>query len=97
MTSSLHRPTIAAIATASAPAAVGILRISGPDAVAIANRMTGGKASRAQERVATLCRVIDDRGALIDETLLTVFIGPRSYTGENVCEFAGHGLSLIHI
>ncbi|MEN9990565.1 MAG: tRNA uridine-5-carboxymethylaminomethyl(34) synthesis GTPase MnmE [Verrucomicrobiota bacterium] len=95
MTSSLHRPTIAAIATASAPAAVGILRISGPDAVAIANRMTGGKASRAQERVATLCRVIDDQGALIDETLLTVFIGPRSYTGENVCEFAGHGGTLV--
>lgn len=95
MTHSSHRPTIAAIATASAPAAVGVLRISGPDALAIADRMTAGKARRARERMATLSHVLDEQGQLIDETLLTVFYGPRSYTGENVCEFAGHGGTLV--
>lgn len=90
-----HRPTIAAIATAAAPAAVGLLRISGPQAIAIADAMTGGKASTAPERHAWLCIVRDERGEIIDETLLTVFHGPRSYTGEDVCEFAGHGGMLV--
>ena len=95
MPQSAHRPTIAAIATAAAPAAVGILRISGPRAIAIADAMTHGKASTATERRATLCHVREENGQLIDETLLTVFRTPRSYTGEDVCEFAGHGGMLV--
>lgn len=95
MSSTSHRPTIAAIATASAPAAVGILRLSGPDAIAIADRMTGGKATRAEARYVTLTRVTDAQDQLIDETLMTVFHGPQSYTGEDVCEFAGHGGMLV--
>ncbi len=95
MPSLSHRPTIAAIATAAAPAAVGLLRISGPQAINIADAMTGGKASRAPERHARLCVVRSDRGEMIDETLLTVFRAPRSYTGEDVCEFAGHGGMLV--
>ena len=95
MSENSHRPTIAAIATASAPAAVGILRISGPKAVAIADAMTQGKASSATERQAKLCHVHDEKAQLIDEGLLTVFRAPRSYTGEDVCEFAGHGGMLV--
>jgi tRNA modification GTPase len=95
VTAAFSRPTIAAIATAAAPAAVGLLRISGPAALDIADAMTGGKASTATARHARLCRVLDAHGALIDETLLTVFHGPRSYTGEDVCEFAGHGGMLV--
>jgi tRNA modification GTPase len=87
--------TIVAIATASAPAAVGILRISGPLAISVADAMTRGKASTATERQARLCTVYDAGGGLIDETLLTVFRGPRSYTGEDVCELAGHGGMLV--
>jgi tRNA modification GTPase len=90
-----HRPTIAAIATASAPAAIGVLRISGPKAIEIADAMTKGKASKATERRATLCNVTEHNGQIIDETLLTVFRSPRSYTGEDVCEFAAHGGTLI--
>ncbi|MFM2169884.1 MAG: tRNA uridine-5-carboxymethylaminomethyl(34) synthesis GTPase MnmE [Verrucomicrobiota bacterium] len=92
---SFSHSTIAAIATATAPSAVGILRISGPASLAIADAMTRGKASTAKERQARLCRVYDVDGCLIDETLLTVFRGPRSYTGEDVCEFAGHGGILV--
>lgn len=57
--------------------------------------MTRGKASTATERQARLCRVYDADGGLIDEILLTVFRGPRSYTGEDVCELAGHGGILV--
>lgn len=95
MLQSSHRPTIAAIATASAPAAVGLLRISGPQSIAIADAMTRGKASAAPDRLAQLCIVRNDRGEIIDETLMTVFRAPRSYTGEDVCEFAGHGGMLV--
>lgn len=95
MPHSTHRPTIAAIATAAAPAAVGLLRLSGPQALEIADAMTKGKASSAQERCARLCQVLDLQGHLIDEVLLTVFRGPRSYTGEDVCEIAGHGGLLV--
>lgn len=90
-----NRPTIAAIATASAPAAVGLLRISGPQAFEIADLMTSGKASGAMPRTARLCRVVNDAGHLIDEVLLTRFPAPHSYTGENVCEIAGHGGMLV--
>lgn len=90
-----QRPTIAAIATAAAPAAVGLLRISGPEAISIANQLTGGKASKAPERQAFLSKIYDQDGQLIDETLVTCFRGPRSYTGEDVCEIAGHGGMLV--
>lgn len=95
MNAPIAHSTIAAIATASAPAAVGILRISGPEAINVADAMTRGKASTATERQARLCRVHDADGGLIDEVLLTVFRGPRSYTGEDVCEMAGHGGMLV--
>ncbi len=87
--------TIAAIATAPGSAAVGLLRISGPDALAIAASMTHGRAAKISARVASLCHVYDHEGELIDETLFTFFQAPRSYTGENTCEFAGHGGSLV--
>lgn len=95
MSSFSSRPTIAAIATASAPAAVGVLRISGPEAFEIADAMTAGKASKALPRMARLCRILDDAGQLLDEVLLTRFPAPHSYTGENVCEIAGHGGMLV--
>jgi tRNA modification GTPase len=94
--SQLHSgETIAAIATASGSAAVGLLRISGPDALRIAVAMTNGKAEKAIPRTAMLCLVFEADGSLIDETLLTYFSAPRSYTGEMTCEFAGHGGVLV--
>lgn len=91
----LRNDTIAAIATATGAAAVGLLRISGPDALVIVDRMTNGTASRCAERNAKLCVVTSDDGQIIDEVLLTVFHAPRSYTGETVCEIAGHGGILV--
>ena len=87
--------SIAAIATAPGSAAVGLLRISGPDALRIAVAMTKGKAEKAIPRTAMLCLVFEADGSLIDETLLTFFPAPRSYTGEMTCEFAGHGGVLV--
>lgn len=86
--------TIAAIATAPGIGAIGVVRVSGPDALAVADAvfrpLGGGRAARAPDRVATFGRLVDG-DAFLDEALLLVFRGPRSYTGQDVVEFQLHG------
>jgi tRNA modification GTPase len=75
--------------------AVALLRISGPEAIAVADRLAAGRASKAPERHAVLVELRDAAGALVDEVLLTVFRAPRSYTGEDVVEIGCHGGVLV--
>jgi tRNA modification GTPase len=86
-----HRTTVAAAATPPGTGAVSMIRISGPDAIRIADSATGGAASGAPDRTARRCRITDASGETIDDGLLTVFHAPRSYTGEDCVEFTGHG------
>lgn len=89
--------TVAAIATAPGVGAVSMIRVSGPDAIAIctqALRCKGGLASQP-ERYAVLAKVINADEHVVDEVLATVFVGPRSFTGENVVELACHGGVLV--
>lgn len=88
-------PTVAALATAAGAAALAVVRISGPDAIRVADVLTGGRASFAREREAVLCKARDATGAVLDEVLMTVFHAPRSYTGENLVEISGHGGMLV--
>ena len=90
-----HRETIAAIATPPGMGAVSLLRISGPKAIEIADRVTGGRASPLTPRTTCYCHVRDDSGQVLDDGLLTVFYGPNSYTGEDSVEFTGHGGILV--
>ncbi len=90
-----HRTTIAAIATPPGMGAVSLLRISGPDAIAVADRATGGKASSLLPRSTRYCHVKDADGQILDDGLMTVFHGPKSYTGEDCVEFTGHGGILV--
>jgi len=76
--------TIAAIATAPGRGAVGVVRVSGPDAWRIAGEMTG-RTIRATDAGRFF------RADFGDDGLVLVFKGPRSYTGEDVVEFQGHG------
>ena len=80
--------TIAAVATAPGRGAVGIVRLSGPSALLIAEKITG---SLAPARLSALREFRDETGALIDHGLLTCFPAPHSYTGEDVVELHGHG------
>lgn len=91
----LHRTTIAAVASPPGMGAVSLLRISGPDAILVADRATGGKASPLLPRTTRYCRILDESGATLDDGLLTVFPGPNSYTGEDSVEFTGHGGILV--
>lgn len=70
--------------------AVSLIRLSGADASEIARAAFGLKKIPAPRHVA-LVRVKEVNGEEIDSGLATFFAGPRSYTGEDVVEFAGHG------
>jgi tRNA modification GTPase len=83
--------TIVAVATPHGRAAVGMVRISGSEALAIVGRLTG-RSRPFPPRRATLCRMaFAPDTPLADEVLVTCFPGPDSYTGEDVVEIAGHG------
>ncbi len=87
--------TIAAIATPPGTGALSLIRLSGPDAVAIAGRATNVDASSLLPRTARHCRITDEDGRTLDDGILTVFRGPRSHTGEDCVEFTGHGGILV--
>lgn len=83
-----HTETIAAIATAAGRGALGILRLSGPQAFAIAQAVVGALPSPRQ---AALRHFRDATGAVLDQGLVLCFKSPASFTGEDVVELQGHG------
>ena len=86
--------TIAAISTALGEAAISVLRLSGPQAFAIAQQVTRTKRD-LQPRKAVLADLADSEGHVIDHALLLAFQGPASYTGEDIVEFHCHGGVLV--
>ncbi|MCD4829513.1 MAG: tRNA uridine-5-carboxymethylaminomethyl(34) synthesis GTPase MnmE [Candidatus Cloacimonetes bacterium] len=84
--------TIVAIITPQGSGAIGVIRLSGPDAIDIAAHYVRTRPSlkRIADRTATFARV-EDNGHLLDEALVTVFHSPGSYTGEDVVELSCHG------
>jgi tRNA modification GTPase len=82
--------TIAALATAPGRGAISVVRLSGPDALDIASRIV--EPWPVEPRRATLCRILDSQGMqALDQALVTTFIAPDSFTGENLVEISGHG------
>jgi len=84
--------TIVAIATPPGRGAIGIVRLSGPAAAAIARTLTGR--ADFEPRHATLAAVSGPDGA-IDRTIVTCFPGPHSYTGQDVVEISAHGSPVV--
>ena len=80
--------TIVAIATAPGRGGIGIVRLSGPGAVAIGKRICGIEFS---PRHAHYAEFSDDHGELIDSGIVLFFPAPGSFTGEDVIELQGHG------
>ncbi len=80
--------TIAARATPPGAGGVAVIRVSGPEAFAIARALTGKAPTVGAIQFA---RFHDRAGHLLDEGLVLAFAGPHSYTGEDVVEFQGHG------
>jgi len=88
----LDTDTIAAIATARGNGPVGIIRLSGPDSLAIALALSG---SELTPRYAHYRSFLDSEGQAIDSGLAIYFPGPNSFTGEDVVEIQGHGGHIV--
>src|SRR6266480_228339 len=88
--------TIAAISTAAGEAAIALVRISGENAVEVADRIFRGKqrASDLQSHTQHLGEIIED-GVTIDQAMLVVHRAPTSYTGEDLVEISCHGGALV--
>lgn len=90
--------TIAAIATPLGAGGVGIVRVSGREAVEIVHplfRQHGGGGLRAAESHRLLHGWVEQDGAAVDEVLAVVMRAPRSYTREDVVELHCHGGTLV--
>ena len=93
VTTSLDTDTIAAIATPSGSGGVGIIRLSGVNALSIGQ--TVSNSSILTPRYATYTQFYAGDGAAIDSGLILYFPNPHSFTGEDVVELHGHGGQLI--
>ncbi len=85
---------IAAVSTAMRTAAIGVVRVSGDDAVKVCEKVFFPLRKRAiaeTPRMAVLGDVHDDEGKVIDSAIATYFKAPASYTGEDMVEISCHG------
>jgi len=88
--------TIAAVSTAPGLGAIAVVRVSGGEATSVALRLLPGLEMMPDPRYATLAEIRDpDDGSVIDQAVITYFVAPESYTGEDVVEFSCHGGWLI--
>ena len=87
--------TIAAISTGNVLAGIGILRLSGDDAISVVDKVFrpsfGGPMSSRKDRVLVYGELFDKNGSRIDICLCTVSRAPHSYTGEDTAELQCHG------
>ena len=93
-----NEDTICAPATVPGPGAISVIRVSGPEALSIADKVVTcrkGNISNAVGYTIKFGTVSDASGALVDEVLVSVFRAPHSYTGENSVEISCHASSYI--
>lgn len=87
--------TIAAIATPPGEGAIGIIRLSGGEAITIADKIFAGKKLAAQATHTLHFGRIVDGTETIDEVVVSLYKGPKSYTGEHVVEISCHGSQYV--
>ena len=92
------KDTIVALATPSGAGAIAVIRLSGKDAISIAERqfksVSGKLLSKQNTHTIHLGHIIED-SITLDEVLVSVFKNPNSYTGEDVVEISCHGSNYI--
>ena len=89
--------TIAAISTPPGEGAIALVRISGPAAVSIAEKIFRGKKrpSRFASHIQYFGDIVTESGGLIDEVMMSIHRAPASYTGEDIVEISCHGGTLV--
>lgn len=84
--------TICAIATPGGCGGIAVVRISGPDAITIADSIwSGRKLSLAPSHTVHLGNILEPDGNILDNAVATVFRAPKSYTGQDTVELSVHG------
>jgi tRNA modification GTPase len=89
--------TIAAISTPPGEGAIALIRVSGEDAIAVADKIFRGKEkpSRFLSHVQHFGEISDEADQLIDQVMLAIHRAPASYTGEDLVEISCHGGMLV--
>jgi len=89
--------TIAAVSTAPGEGAIALVRVSGVNAVGVADKIFHGKEmpSQFEPRVQHFGEIFASGGRLIDQVVLSVHRAPASYTGEDLIEISCHGGMLV--
>ena len=99
MPTSFSRPldgsTICALSTAPGRGGIAVIRVSGPEAMAVADRVFRPALTGRPSHLAVLGKLRGTDDALLDECVAVPFLGPRSYTGEDTVEFSIHGSPFI--
>ena len=88
--------TIAAISTAPGNAGIGIVRLSGEKSIEIINKIFRPvNQGKIKGYTIKYGNILDSKNEVIDEVLVSFFIAPKSYTGENMCEINSHGNNIV--
>ena len=88
--------TIVALATPPGIGAIAVIRLSGPEAIAIIDRVFPAKnLSQQASHTIHFGSIRNNDGSAIDEVLVSLFVAPHSYTRENIVEVSCHGSPFI--
>lgn len=87
--------TIVALATAPGIGAIAVIRLSGPQAIAIADQVFSKNLTAQNSHTLHFGSIRDEQNRLLDEVVVSLFVGPHSYTGEHVVEVSCHGSPYI--
>ena len=88
--------TIVALATPLGRSGIGVIRLSGKDALSIVRKLVSDENFSPKPRFAALQKIYDPETTdLLDETIITYFQSPQSFTGEDVVEISCHGSPVV--
>ena len=93
--STIWTDTIIALATPQGIGAIGVIRLSGAEAISIVDSLFPGKSLALQPANTLHVGAMKEGNKVLDEVVISIFKAPRSYTGENVIEISCHGSSFI--
>jgi tRNA modification GTPase len=91
----LNQDTICAIATAQGVSAIGVVRVSGEDAIRLTDQLFSGNLIKADSHTLHFGTISKPSGELVDEVLISIFHKGKSFTGEESTEISCHGSPFI--
>ncbi|RYE59674.1 MAG: tRNA uridine-5-carboxymethylaminomethyl(34) synthesis GTPase MnmE [Sphingobacteriales bacterium] len=90
-----NQDTIIALSTPPGSGAIGVIRLSGPDAITLTNQVFAGKDLTKQASHTLHFGLIKNEELIVDEVVAGLYVAPKSYTKENVVEISCHGSNYI--